>query len=277
MPLSIEKRVYLEQLCQKFRKELLELLYHAQTGHPGGSLSCTEILTTLYFSIMNVDPNNPQKMDRDRFILSKGHAAPMLYLILAEKGFFPKDELSTFRQCGSRLQGHPCAHKLPGIDLSTGPLGLGLSAGVGMALASELSGVPYHTFVLLGDGEIQEGAVWEAAMTAAKYKPKRLTAIIDRNKVQLDGTIDEIMPEENLAERFEAFGWNVLQADGHNISQIFDAISQAKLQEYPTVILADTVKGKGISFMEGKNEWHGKAISAEDYSQARQELEVNCI
>ena len=189
-----EHKAELEALCLRFRNDLVDILHSIQTGHPGGSLSCCEIVTALYQDIMNVDPKNPEMEGRDHFILSKGHAAPMLYLNLAEKGFFPKEELKTLRQLGSRLQGHPCVHKLPGVELSTGPLGLGLGAGLGMAIADKMKGYKNYTYVLLGDGEIQEGAIWEAAMAGAKYKPDNLIAILDYNGVQLDGTTEQIMP-----------------------------------------------------------------------------------
>ena len=211
----------------------------------------------------------PDDPDRDRFVLSKGHAVPMLYLNLAEKGFIPKEELLTLRQAGSRLQGHPCAHKPPGIDVSAGPLGLGLSAGLGMALAGRLQKRNHTVYVLLGDGELQEGGCWEAAMAAAKFNPGNLIAIVDHNGVQLDGTNDEIMPVGDLAAKFRSFGWETLSCDGHDVSAFSDAVDQAKqIHDKPAVIIAETVKGKGISFMEGKNTWHGKPISDVDYQAA---------
>lgn len=264
----------LNALCKEFRKELIELLHEKQTGHPGGSLSCTEIITALYFEKMKIDPQNPEKPDRDRLILSKGHAAPMLYLALAHRGYFPVEELKTLRDIDSRLQGHPCAHKTPGVELSTGPLGLGLSAGLAMSLSAGLNGQDYDTYVILGDGEIQEGAIWEAAMSANKFKANRLIAILDHNKVQLDGTNEEIMPLGDVAAKFSAFGWHTIQVDGHNIADICDAIDAAKnWTKGPVLIIAETVKGKGVSFMEGKNIWHGQAISDEYYEKAMQELE----
>lgn len=267
------KQIELEKLCLKFRNDLIDILHSIQTGHPGGSLSCCEIITTLYQQILNIDPKNPQKKDRDHFILSKGHAAPMLYLNLAELGFFPKEELKTLRQINSSLQGHPCVHKTPGVELSTGPLGLGLGAGIGMALADKYQGLKSYTYVLLGDGEIQEGAIWEAAMAGNKFKVNNLIAILDNNGVQLDGTLDEIMPMGDIKAKWEAFGWNVIQCDGHNVCAIEDAIKLAKKEEKkPTIIIAKTVKGKGITFMEGKNTWHGKAINDEDYAKAKEIL-----
>ena len=269
-----EHKAELEALCLRFRNDLVDILHSIQTGHPGGSLSCCEIVTALYQDIMNIDPKNPEMEGRDHFILSKGHAAPMLYLNLAEKGFFPKEELKTLRQLGSRLQGHPCVHKLPGVELSTGPLGLGLGAGLGMAIADKMKGYKNYTYVLLGDGEIQEGAIWEAAMAGAKYKPDNLIAILDYNGVQLDGTNDEIMPLGDVRAKWRAFGWNVIDCDGHDVADFEAAVEKAKAAEQkPSIIIATTVKGKGISFMEGKNGWHGKAISDADYAAAKKELE----
>jgi len=268
-----ERKEELQKQCAKFRNELIELLYRIQTGHPGGSLSCTEILTTLYFEIMNVDPQTPEMEGRDHLILSKGHAAPMLYLILAERGFFPKEELNSLRQIDSKLQGHPCAHKTKGVELSTGPLGLGLSAGLGMAMANRIKGQDAWTYVVMGDGEIQEGCVWEAAMSAAKFRADHLIGILDNNGVQLDGTLEEIMPLGDIAAKWRSFGWNVVICDGHDIADICRAIGEAKNTiGMPTLIQAATVKGKGISFMEGKSTWHGKVINDDDYAKAKAEL-----
>ena len=269
------RREELDRLCLRFRKDLIDLLHAIGTGHPGGSLSCCEIVTALYQDILNVDPQNPDREGRDHFVLSKGHAAPMLYLNLAERGFFPKEELKTLRQLGSRLQGHPCAHKLPGVEISTGPLGLGLGAGLGLALADRLQGNPAYTYVLLGDGEIQEGTIWEAAMAAAKFKADHLVAILDYNGVQLDGTVEEIMPLGDVEAKWASFGWNVIRCDGHDVADFEAAVCRAKEnQGSPSMILARTVKGKGISFMEGKNAWHGKAIGDDDYARAKKELGV---
>ncbi|WP_058485103.1 transketolase [Defluviitalea phaphyphila] len=269
-----ERKEELKNLCFKFRNDLIDLLYSIQTGHPGGSLSSTEIITTLFFEEMNIDPKNPNKEGRDRFIMSKGHGCPMLYLNMAEKGYFPKEDLKTLRQVDSYLQGHPCAHKTPGIELSTGPLGIGLGAGLGMALGEKLKNSTANIYVLLGDGEIQEGGIWEAAMAASKFKVNNLIAILDNNGVQLDGTLEEIMPMGNIGNKFEAFGWNVIHCDGHDVESISDAINQAKKsKDKPTIIIAKTVKGKGISFMEGKNTWHGKPIGEEEYKLAKAELE----
>jgi transketolase len=276
MSLTIESRSNLERRCKVFRQELITLLHGIQTGHPGGSLSSAEILTTLYFEKLKVDAKHPKDANRDRFVLGKGHAAPMLYMILSERGFFPKEELATLRQLDSKLQGHPCALKVSGVELSTGPLGLGLSAGLGMALAAKLDGLDYRTYVLMGDGELQEGIVWEAAMSAAKFKADNLTVIVDNNGVQLDGTCEEIMPMGDIAAKWRAFGWHVIGIDGHDVGEISDAVDAAKLVKgQPTVILAKTVKGKGVSFMEGQSAWHGKPIGKDDYSNAMQELEMN--
>ncbi|MEG1777977.1 MAG: transketolase [Angelakisella sp.] len=268
-----EREQELKALCHTLRGELIDILHSIQTGHPGGSLSACEIITTLYFDKMHIDPKNPKMPDRDRFVLSKGHAAPMLYLALAHSGFFPLEEIKTLRQIDSRLQGHPCAHKTPGVELSTGPLGLGLSAGLGIALSGRLTENKYDTYVLLGDGEIQEGAIWEAAMSAVKYHADNLIAILDHNGVQLDGTNNEIMPMGDIAAKWSAFGWNVIPCDGHDIAAFSAAVDAAKAHTgSPSIIIAETVKGKGISFMEGKNTWHGKAIGKDDYAKAKAEL-----
>lgn len=263
----------LEQKCSQFRRDLIEVLHKKQTGHPGGSLSVCEILTSLVLHQMNVDPKHPDCPDRDRLILAKGHAAPALYRVLAEKGFFPLKEFSTLRDINTRMQGHPSMLETPGVDLSSGPLGIGLSAAIGMALSAKLDKKSFRVYAVLGDGELNEGTVWEAAMAAAKFKVDNLTAIVDWNKVQLDGTTDDIMPTGDLMEKFRSFGWNVLECDGHSIKELCDAYDKAaKKKGVPTVICAHTVKGKGVSFMEGKNAWHGKAIDDESYAKAMAEL-----
>ena len=268
-----ERKEELQRQCSKFRNDLIDLLYSIQTGHPGGSLSCTEILTSLYFEIMNVNPEDPEMEGRDHLILSKGHAAPMLYLVLAEKGFFPKEELKPLRQMDSMLQGHPCVHKTPGVELSTGPLGLGLSAGLGMAMADRIKGLDSYTYVVMGDGEIEEGCIWEAAMSASKFGADHLIGILDNNGVQLDGTLEEIMPMGDIGAKWKAFGWNVIPGDGHDVEDFCRAVEEAKKTKgRPSLILAATVKGKGVSFMEGKNTWHGKAINDNEYAQAKAEL-----
>lgn len=273
MILTNVQEVKLVNLCKKFRIELIKCLHAIGSGHPGGSLSATEIITTLYFHELNVKPKNPNDPDRDRFILSKGHAAPMLYLNLAEKGYFDKSELSNLRQMNHMLQGHPCAKTTPGVDLSTGSLGLGISAAVGIAIAGKLDKKGYNVYVLIGDGESQEGIVWEAAMAASKYKLDNLIVILDHNNVQLDGTINEIMPLGDINAKWESFGWKVIEANGHNIRDISRALEEAKREKgKPIIIIAETVKGKGISFMEGKNIWHGKLIDDEHFDIAMKEL-----
>ena len=275
MALSEDRKVYLRELCAKFRDTLIDILYKAQSGHPGGSLSATEIITTLYFEKMKIDPKNPQCEDRDRFIMGKGHGAPMLYINLAEKGFFPVSDLQSLRQFGSHLQGHPSAKNTPGVELSTGPLGLGLGAGIGMAMGAKLDKKDFYTYVLMGDGEIQEGIIWEAAMAAGKFKLDNLIGILDYNGVQLDGTIDQIMPLGDVKAKWEAFGWKTIVIDGHDIQAVSDAVDEAKTHKgrgAPVIIIAKTVKGKGVSFMEGKNSWHGQPISADNYKAAKAEL-----
>ena len=260
--------------AKKLRIQIIKMIYTAQSGHPGGSLSSIDILTCLYFYQMRIKPGKPSWEDRDRFVLSKGHAAPALYAILAKLRYFPKESLLTLRQVGSILQGHPDMRKTPGIEMSTGSLGNGLSVGIGMALGARLAGKDYHTYVLIGDGEADEGEIWEAAMAASKYKLDNLTAICDFNRVQLDGPIEEIMPLDPLPEKWKAFNWSVIEIDGHNMEEILDALDKAKqMQGKPTMIIAHTVKGKGISFMEGKFQWHGKAPNKEEYEIALQELE----
>jgi transketolase len=273
MALDAAKEKELQGIARQMRVDIVKALHNVKTGHPGGSLSAVEILTVLYHNQMKVDCRQPGCPDRDRFIASKGHCAPVLYCALADKGYFPKDELKNLRQLGCMLQGHPDMKRTPGVDISTGSLGLGLSVGVGMSLAARLDKRNYYTYVLLGDGELQEGQVWEAAMAAANFKLDRLIAIVDNNGVQLDGTLAEIMPVGDVGEKFRAFGWNVLTADGHDIRALDAAIDQAKKnQGRPTVIVAATVKGKGVSFMEGQNTWHGKAIEDKDFAVAMTEL-----
>ncbi len=275
MSLSLTRIKELSGLCKKFRRQLIDILYSVQTGHPGGSLSCTEILTLLFFEKMNIEPADTNMEGRDRLILSKGHAAPMLYINMAYRGYFEVEDLFSLRQIDSHLQGHPCYHKTPGIELSTGSLGLGLSAGVGMALSDRLNKKNSHVYVLLGDGEIQEGIIWEAAMSANKYKADNLVAILDHNGVQLDGTIQEIMPLDDVQTKWSSFGWNVITADGHDIAALSDAFDLAVQHKgSPTIIIADTIKGKGVSFMEGKNQWHGKPITQNEYQMAVKELSM---
>ncbi|HWI55156.1 MAG TPA: transketolase [Desulfobacteria bacterium] len=255
------------------RRHIAKMLTEAKSGHPGGSLSSADIVTVLYFHEMRIDPQKPDWPERDRFVLSKGHAAPVLYAALAEKGYFPVEELVTLRKTGSRLQGHPSMKHVPGVEMSTGSLGQGLSAANGMALAGRLDGRDYRVYVVLGDGEIQEGQVWEAAMAAAHYKLDNVVAFIDHNKLQIDGPVSQVMSPEPVADKWRAFGWHVEEIDGHNHSEIINALNKAKeVKGKPTAIVANTVKGRGVSFMENQVGWHGNAPSAEQCEQALCEL-----
>ena len=261
MEITVER---LKAIAREVRKNIITMITEARSGHPGGSLSCVEIITTLYFNEMNVSIEKKNDPDRDRFVLSKGHAAPALYSVLAEKGFFDKDELLGLRKLGSRLQGHPNMNTVPGVDMSTGSLGQGISASVGMALAGKLDKKDYRVYTLLGDGELAEGQVWEAAMLAGHYKLDNLTAFVDNNNLQIDGPVSEVLSPLPIPEKFVAFGWNVIEIDGHDFSAIYDALQQAKAYKgKPTMIVAHTVKGKGVCDMENVAEWHGKAPSAE--------------
>ncbi|GKU26880.1 transketolase [Clostridium folliculivorans] len=263
----------LRQITKTIRKDIITMLTESASGHPGGSLSAADILTTLYFKEMNVDPKNPRKEDRDRFVLSKGHAAPVLYSVLARKGFFPVEELKGLRKLGSMLQGHPNMNDVPGVDMSTGSLGQGISAAVGMALAGKLDNKEYRVYTLLGDGELEEGQVWEASMSAAHYKLDNLTAFIDYNGLQIDGDIEKVMNPAPIDEKFLAFGWNVINIDGHDIEEIISAIDTARnTKGKPTVIVCKTVKGKGVSFMENEAGWHGTAPNKEQCEQALNEI-----
>ena len=273
MSLSPERKASLDSMSKKLRIEVLDALHHSQSGHPGGSLSVCEILTVIYFEKANVNPKNPKMETRDRVVLSKGHAAPMLYCVLAEMGFFPKEDLKTLRQYGSHLQGHVCASHTPGVDASTGPLGVGYPNALGMALGLKLSNIDSYVYAILGDGECDEGLIWEAAMSASKFKADNLITILDNNGVQLDGTCEEIMPLLDMKAKWKSFGYNVIECDGHDVSKLSDAIDEAKKAKgIPTIIIAHTVKGKGVSFMEGKNAWHGKAVSDKDFEAALAEL-----
>lgn len=264
----------LAEKATKIRKDIVEMICAAKSGHPGGSLSAADIVTALYFSEMNVNPQEPKMENRDRFVLSKGHAAPVLYSALAEKGYFDKELLKTLRQYGSPLQGHPDMKKLPGIEISTGSLGQGLSVANGMALSARISGQSYRTYVLMGDGELQEGQVWEAAMTAAHYKLDNICAFIDSNNLQIDGNVDKVMGVEPLDKKWEAFGWNVIKINGHNFEEILEALDKAReTKGQPTMIIAKTVKGKGVSFMEDVCGFHGVAPTPEETERAIKELE----
>lgn len=263
----------MESLCKECRENIIHMLYKAKSGHPGGSLSAVEIMIALYFQIMSVRPDEPNWELRDRFILSKGHATPVFYSTLAMAGYFPMDELSYFRKIHHSLQGHPNMLKTPGIDFSSGSLGQGLSVGLGMAMGLKRNDCDSTVYVLLGDGELNEGQNWEAIMSAPKFVDQHLVAIVDYNKVQLDGTCHEIMDMEPLGSKWEAFGWRVIEVDGHNVEEILDAFARIKAEStVPSVIIAHTVKGKGISFMEGKYQWHGKPLDDETYKQALAEL-----
>ncbi len=270
-----ETRKKLEDTAREVRRGIVTALHSAKSGHPGGSLSAADIMTYLYFEEMNIDPKDPKKADRDRFVLSKGHVAPALYSVLAERGYFPKEDLVTLRHTGSYLQGHPDMKHIPGVDMSAGSLGQGISAAVGMALAGKLDGKDYKVFAMLGDGELEEGQVWEASMFAAAKKLDNLTVIVDNNNLQIDGTIEEVNSPYPIPEKFEAFGFEVICIDGHNFDEIEAAFAKAKQTSgKPVAIIAKTVKGKGISFMENQCGWHGKAPNDEEFEQAIKELEV---
>lgn len=263
----------LVEISKQIRKDVVEMLTESASGHPGGSLSAADIVTTLFFNELNINPSNPKDENRDRFVLSKGHAAPVLYSALARRGFFAPEELLTLRKTGSRLQGHPNMNDLPGIDMSTGSLGQGISAAVGMALAGKTDNKSYRVYALLGDGELEEGQVWEASMCAAHYKLDNLTAFVDFNGLQIDGEITKVMNPSPIDKKFEAFGWNVLIIDGHNYDEILDAIEKAKNHKgKPTVIICNTIKGKGVSFMENEASWHGTAPNKEQCEIALKEL-----
>lgn len=263
----------LNEKAQQFRLDVLEMIHERGAGHPGGSLSAVEIITALFFHHLKIDANHPDWPERDRFILSKGHASPLLYSALARRGYFPVEELHTWGHLGSRLQGHPDRLKTPGVEMTTGVLGHGICIGAGLCLAARLKDFNYHTYVLLGDGECQCGVIWEGLMIAAKYRLSKLTAIVDYNDVQLDGPVHEIMPLEPFAEKWRSFNFAVLEIDGHNIRQVLDALDMAKeIHGQPTVIIAHTTKGKGVSFMENKAEWHGLAPNDVRYIQAVNEL-----
>lgn len=270
-----EQAAQLKWIGAKARRSALEMVYRATSGHLGGSFSICELLSVLYFDRMKIDPQNPQDPDRDRFVLSKGHCTPALYSILAMRGYFPEEELKTFRNIDSFLSGHAEMKHVPGVDMSTGSLGQGLSVAVGMALAGKLDRKPYRVYAILGDGEIQEGQIWEAAMAAGNYGLDHLCAIVDNNNIQIDGTIEEIMSPYPIDQKFEAFGFHVIRCDGHDIESIDAALSEAENTEgRPSVVIAKTVKGKGVSFMENNNEWHGNDPNKEQYEQAAAELDA---
>lgn len=275
--MKVTKVEALEKIANKIRMDIIEEIHSANSGHPGGSLSCTDILTVLYFNEMNINPEKPRDEQRDRLVLSKGHAAAALYATLAERGYFNKEELLKFRNIDSPLQGHPDMNKVPGVDMTTGSLGQGLSIANGMAISSKMDSAGYRVYCLLGDGEMQEGQVWEAMMTSAKYKLDNLCVIVDCNKLQLTGETNNIkdLNFESIASRFNSFGFHTIIIDGNNIESVLEALSEAEQTKgMPSAIIAKTVKGKGISFMEDKVEWHGKAMNDEEYKKAMEELQT---
>ena len=263
----------LRKMAVNIRKGIIEEVYSGQSGHPGGSLSIADILTVLYFNQLNIDEKNPKWEDRDRFVLSKGHCSPALYATLANRGFFDVEELKSFRNINGKLQGHPDMKNIPGVDMTTGSLGQGLSAAVGMAIAGKMDNKNYRVYCVLGDGEIEEGQIWEAEMSANKYKLDNLCVIVDNNNLQIDGTIKEVMSPYPIDEKFRSFGFEIIKIDGHNIQEIIDAFDVAKnVKEKPVCIIAKTIKGKGISYMENQIGWHGKAPNEEQYKIALEEL-----
>lgn len=269
-PMSIDE---LEKMAATIRCDIIEMICTAKAGHPGGALSAADMVTALYFRIMRIRPEDPDWPDRDRFILSKGHACPVWYAALAERGYFDKSHLGTLRQLDSILQGHPTMNRTPGIDMTAGSLGHGLPVGIGMALSGKLREKDYRVYVIIGDGESQEGSNWEAAMAGAKWKLDNLTAFMDRNNLQNDYAVDEVMPIEPVADKWRAFGWHVLEIDGHNMEAIVNAVEAAQAYKSgPTMIIANTIKGKGVSFMENVCEWHGKAPARDEADQALDEI-----
>ena len=272
--MELAKKTQLEITAYKIRKHALTAVHSAASGHPGGSLSIAETMSVLFFDEMNIDPKNPKMANRDRFVMSKGHCAPALYGTLAERGFFPVEDMKTFRQADSYLQGHPDMKGVPGVDMSTGSLGQGICAANGMALAAKLDNKDYRVYAVMGDGELEEGQVWEAAMFAAHYKLDNLTAFVDLNLLQIDGDVREVMNPTPVDKKFEAFGWNVIIVDAHSVEEIRNAIDSAKATKgKPTVVIANSTKGKGVSFMENQAGWHGTAPNAEQYEQAISELD----
>ena len=273
MELSREKHQELKKIATQIRKDIIEMTTAAGSGHPGGSLSCTDIITMLYFHRMKIDPENPKMAGHDRFILSKGHCAPAWYAALAEKGFFPREELTKLRQFGSILQGHPSERFTPGVDVASGSLGQGLSVAAGMAMAARLDGADTRVYAILGDGEIAEGQVWEAAMSAGHYKLDNLCAIIDNNGLQIDGRIEDVMDSNPIPDKWRAFNWHVVLADGHDLMELNKAFDEAEnTKGKPTMIIAKTIKGKGVSFMENEAGFHGKTATPEEAEQALAEL-----
>ena len=271
-----EKQVKkLQEKARKVREDIIEEVYKAKSGHPGGSLSVADILTVLYFKEMKIEPQNPKWEERDRLVLSKGHCSPALYSCLANRGFFPVEDLQTFRKIDSYLQGHPDKNKVAGVDMTTGSLGQGLSVANGMAIAGKMEKKDYRVYCILGDGEIEEGQIWEAAMAANKYKLDNLCVVVDNNNLQIDGTIEEVMSSYPIDEKFKSFGFQIIKIDGHDIEEIIKAFEVARnVKDKPTCIIAKTIKGKGVSFMEEQAGWHGKAPNDEQYEQAIKELKT---
>lgn len=274
--MKITKVEAIENIATDIRIGIIEQVYSAQSGHPGGSLSCADILAVLYFNQMNIDPKKPKVQERDRFVLSKGHCSPALYATLARKGYFDKKLLTSFRKIESNLQGHPDMSKVPGVDMTSGSLGQGLSAAVGMAMGSKLDKAGCRVYCLLGDGEIEEGQIWEAAMSASKNELDNLCVILDHNGLQIDGSIEEVAGLVDIQAKFESFGFKVINVDGHDIEQLIQAFNVARQNKgMPSIIIANTIKGKGVSFMENEASWHGKAPNEEQYKQALEELKAN--
>lgn len=273
MSFTAEKLTRYTELAKAVRRHIVQMTHHAGSGHPGGSLSATELLTVLYFEHMNVNPKNPDWVERDYFFLSKGHCTPVYYSVLAEKGFFPVEELMTFRDVDGRLHGHPCSEHCPGVDISSGSLGQGLSVANGVALSAKMDGISRRAYVMIGDGEAQEGQVWEAAMTTPHFGLDNVCAILDWNKIQLDDYVEDVMGLGDLAGKWKSFGWHVVEIDGHDLNEVDDAFREAKeTKGKPTAILAHTVKGKGISYMENTHKWHGLAPSDDELETALKEL-----
>lgn len=263
----------LKEIAKKIRLGIIDAVYYGKSGHPGGSLSIADIMTVLYFDEMNIDSEKPDWEERDRLVLSKGHCSPALYSALAYRGFFPIEDLKTFRNINSYLQGHPDRKHIPGVDMTTGSLGQGLSAANGMAIAGKIENKNYRVYCILGDGELEEGQIWEAAMSANKYKLDNLCVIIDNNNLQIDGTIDEVMSSKPIDEKFRSFGFEIIKIDGHNLEEIKSAFEVARnIKNKPVCIIANTIKGKGVSYMENKPEWHGKAPNDEEYKQAVEDI-----
>ena len=276
MKVTEEDILNLKRISNNVRKSIVEEVYSAQSGHPGGALSCADILTVLYFNQMNIDPEKKDDLNRDRLVLSKGHASAALYAVLAERGYFSKDELKGFRKLGSMLQGHPDMKHIPGVDMTAGSLGQGLSVANGMAISSKLDERGFRVYCIVGDGEIEEGQIWEAAMASAHYKLDNLCLVVDNNNLQIDGKVSDVMSVYPLKEKFEVFGFEVLEVDGNDIDELITVFDKAKtVKGKPTAIIAKTIKGKGVSFMEDKADWHGKAPNDEEYKTAIEDLSAN--